>query len=631
MQKTSIAFFFFCLSIIILPLEHLQAQSSEVLPQAHVFYQNAQKELRVGNYQKAIRYAQDATRVSGKFVEAFILLGTAYQKAKRYKESINSYKRALHLEYRPEIEYRVAESYLWIEDYTLAKKHYTQYLKSNPRSRKIVSKVKKRLKSCDFAIKAIKNPVPFQPINLRQLNSKDSEYNPFVSVDESFMIYTKMIRTQGRLQEDFYISYKTVSGWGPGTPLMGAINSPDNEGGHSISISGKEMYLTACNRKGGLGSCDIYVSYFSKEGWSAPQNLGALVNSPGWDAHPSISPDGKKLYFSSDRPGGKGKKDIWVSTRNYQGWTKPVPLDILNSSGNEVSPYIHPDNHTLYFSSDGFEGMGSKDLFLSRKSNQIWGNPMNLGYKINSIGEEYSIFVDRGGVKAYIATDNIPGGTGGLDIYSFALQKSVAPLPVVYLQGKVIDKKGYIIRDAKLAMYNAKTKESLDIEINQGFFYATLPIDQVYGMQVYSKGYILYSDVFDFDKERTYSSRVKKDVVLTEIKKDRKIRLKNINFKSNESQLYESSYMELDNLAYFLKSQPEVKIQVNGYTDDIGDQSFNMKLSIKRAQSVVQYLTSKGIDPKRLKYKGFGESAPAHSNEEEEGRSKNRRIEIVML
>ena len=613
----------------------LKLQAQSVLPEARKFYRSAQQALRKGEYQQAVRYAQDATRVSGKFVEAFILLGTAYQKLKHYKESINSYKRALHLEYRPEIEYRIAESYFQFEDYTHAKEHYTRYLEANPKSRKVVAQVKKRLKNCNFALKSIQNPVSFQPINLRRLNSKDSEYNPFVSADETFMIYTKMIRTRrGRLQEDFYISHKTAAGqWSAGVPLKGAINSPDNEGGHSISISGKEMYLTACNRKKGLGSCDIYISYFSSQGWSAPQNL-RVINSPGWDAQPSISPDGKELYFSSDRPGGKGGKDIWVSRRsgNTANWSKPIPLEVLNSSGNEISPYIHPDNHTIYFSSDGFEGMGSKDLFISRRTDQVWGSPINLGYRINSIGEEYSIFVDRGGVKAYIATDNIPGGKGGLDIYSFDLQRKVAPEMVLYLQGKIIDRQGHMIQTAKIAMYNIRTKDPLSIEVEDGFFYATLPIDQGYGMQVYADGYLLYSDAFDLEKkEGKYPSIIRKKVVLTEIEKDKRLVLRNLHFKHNESQIHVSSHTELDNLAYFLKLQPKLNIQVNGYTDNTGEATFNMKLSVERARSVVRYLISKGINAQRLKYKGFGESDPSHSNQNEDGRGKNRRTEIVIL
>lgn len=607
---------------------------TKVLSEAKRFYEEAQQELRRGNYEQAVHHAQDATRISRRFTEAFILLGTAYQKMKRYKESIHAYKRALHLEPLPEIEYRIAESYLFLEEYVQAEGHYRAYLDSNPSSRKTIQKVKKRLKTCAFAVKAVQNPVPFDPISLSGLNSQSSEYNPVISADGSFMIYTKMIRSRKRLQEDFYISYRKKDGaWTSGVPLPGRVNSPDNEGGHTISIDGKEMYLTACNRKRGLGSCDIYRSVYTKEGWSAPVNLGRKINSRSWDAQPSLSADGKQLYFSSDRAGGKGKKDLWVSTRVNGSWTTPINLAVLNSSGNELSPFIHMDDRTLYFSSDGWEGMGSKDLFIARKkrAEDSWNPPENMGYRINSTGEEYSIFVDRNGHTAYIATDNLPDTKGGLDIYSFELSDRIASTKGLYLEGRITNRSRAMVRNARMAMYHTETGKNISVSVRGGFFRVILPLGQSYGMQVYAKGYMLHSERFTFSDDGGDQGVVKKDVELLRISTHQKMVLENIHFRSNESQLDKSSYTELDNLAYFLLSQPDVTLQVNGHTDNLGGHKFNMNLSVSRAKSVVDYLVSKGVKLPRLKYKGFGEKVPLYSNDSDEGRRKNRRTEVVIL
>ena len=288
------------------------------------------------------------------------------------------------------------------------------------------------LKCIAFRREALANPVPFTPENLGSgVNSPDDEYLPTLTADGQTLIFTRYNRPA--MAEDFCQSRKRDAQWGKAVRMAEPLNSEENEGAGCISQDGRILYFTACGRKDGMGRCDLYISYRKEGGWSQPQNLGPTVNTGGWESQPCLSIDGQTLYFVSDRKDGLGGMDIWRSTLVEGQWSKPVNMGPgINTKGDEKSPFISFDNNTLYFSSNGHIGMGGLDLFMCRRTDDTsWSEPQNLGYPINTQGDESSLIVSPDGSTAFFSSDKF-GGQGGLDLYCFALPEQVRPEPVEY-------------------------------------------------------------------------------------------------------------------------------------------------------------------------------------------------------
>ncbi|RZM02858.1 MAG: flagellar motor protein MotB, partial [Pedobacter sp.] len=292
----------------------------------------------------------------------------------------------------------------------------------------------------DFDNKHPRGNYVFAPSNMgSNINSAALEYFPSLTIDGSNMIFTRRENSD----EDFYETNYVNGQWTMATPLPGKINTNFNEGAQNISQDGEWLIFTGCNYPEGAGSCDLYIAYKTKSGnWTEPENLGPSVNTEAWESSPSFSPDKRDLYFASNRPGGYGGKDIWVTHRAVNGrWSKPENLGpVINTSGDEGCPFIHADNQTLYFNSNGHPGYGMTDLFLSRRTDSSWAVPENLGYPVNTIDDEGSLIVASDGKKSYYASDG--GDTkGGLDLYSFELKESNRALKTSWVKGKVFDKK----------------------------------------------------------------------------------------------------------------------------------------------------------------------------------------------
>ena len=283
-----------------------------------------------------------------------------------------------------------------------------------------------------FRRSALANPVPFTPENMgASVNSPDDEYLPTLTADGHTLLFTRYNRPA--MSEDFYYSRFANGNWGKAIRMAEPLNSNENEGAGCISQDGRILYFTACGRDDGEGRCDLYISYRKGNGWSTPQNLGPVVNTGGWESQPCLSIDGQTLYFVSDRKDGLGGMDIWRSTLIEGRWSQPVNMGpTINTKGDEKSPFISFDNQTLYFSSNGHVGMGGMDLFMCRRTgDSTWSEPQNLGYPINTRGDESSLIVSPDGRTAIFSSDQF-GGQGGLDLYSFALPEQVQSEPVVY-------------------------------------------------------------------------------------------------------------------------------------------------------------------------------------------------------
>jgi outer membrane protein OmpA-like peptidoglycan-associated protein len=415
---------------------------------------------------------------------------------------------------------------------------------------------------------------------------------------------------------------------------MGSINTPQNEGAQNISQDGNWLVFTACNRQEGFGSCDLYISYVTNEGWSEALNLGNKINTEHWESQPCLSPDKRNLYFTSRRPDGFGGSDLYVSHLLPNGrWSEPENLGAgINTAGDESSPFIHADNQTLYFTSTGLPGYGEEDIFLVRKqADGSWSEPQNLGYPINTISHEGTLFIAADAQTAYYASDR-SDSRGGLDIYSFNMRPEMRPAKTLWIKGQVFDKKTTRGLPSSVELIDLETRKPISkVQTDEtGNYLITLPVGKDYAFNVNRKGYLFYSDNYSL-KGKTSDSTYEKNIPLQPIEANAAIVLRNIFFDFAQFELKPESHPELDKLVQLMQDNPSIRIQVEGHTDSIGKAGDNLKLSENRAKSVVQYLTSKGIAASRLLPKGFGAARPLASNETEEGRALNRRTEVRVM
>jgi outer membrane protein OmpA-like peptidoglycan-associated protein len=407
-----------------------------------------------------------------------------------------------------------------------------------------------------------------------------------------------------------------------------------NEGAQNISQDGQWLIFTGCNFPNGFGSCDLYISYLDKNGWSTPENLGRTINTEFWESAPSLSPDKRDLYFASNRPGGYGGNDIYVSHYLANGrWSQPENLGPeINTIGDESTPFIHADNQSLYFTSSGHLGYGNNDLFVSRKdSNGKWGRPENLGYPINTIEDEGSMVISADGKTAYYASDRADS-RGKLDLYTFQLRDDIKPARTLWIKGKVFDIKTRKGLPSAVELTELQTGQVISkVQTDEtGNYFITLPVGKDYAFNVNRKGYLFFSENFPLSQKQP-DSTYNIDIPLQPIEANAMVILKNIFFDVNKYNLKSESQAELDQVVQLMKENSTLKIEISGHTDNIGKPIDNLKLSGNRAKSVVSYLAAKGIDAKRLLFTGNGDTKPIADNKTEEGRAKNRRTELKVV
>jgi flagellar motor protein MotB len=589
------------------------------------------------DFRNAEAYLKEAIRIDNRFYEAYMVIAEMMTKIGRLSESAAYYRKAVKIDslfYKP-VFFPLANAERLTGDYSNALIHYEVYLKQPGISEKNKASALKNIKDCQFAIEAMKNPVPFSPDNLGDsINTPDDEYWPSITVDGQVFMFTRQIttgRSNPKSQEDFYFSTLNNGEWSkaynPGFPL----NTVSNEGAQSLSSDGRYMYFTACEKPDGMGRCDIYYSEFDGVRWSLPVNVGPPVNSSGWEAQPSISANGRMLFFASNRAGSIGGMDLWYSVLGDDGrWKKPVNLGpTINTTGDEMSPFIHFDGHSLYFSSNGRVGMGGYDIYMSTmKNDTTWTEPKNLGYPINTYNDELGLIIDGRGKKAYFSSKREP--LKGKDIYSFSVYEAIRPEAVSYFKGSVVDKatgKKLIANFELVDLLNVKTVIARPTDIN-GTFLVCLPPDKNYGLNVNKDGYLFYSDNFMLAGLHSANEPFIKKIELSPVTVGEKLILSNVFYEFDSSRIKVESYPELNKLIKLLSDNKNVKIEIGGYTDSIGKESYNKDLSEKRAKSVKDYLVSKGISDVRITCRGYGSASPVGSNITDEGRKQNRRTEI---
>ncbi|GGH07944.1 cell envelope biogenesis protein OmpA [Mucilaginibacter phyllosphaerae] len=585
-------------------------------------------------YDDAIAQLEQAVKSDNKFVEAHAQLADVLRMRHIYKPAIEHFLKVIALdpEYNRSVYLKIGDCEINVAMYEPALHHLEKYLTYPNITAQNQAHAQKLIADCTFSIQSITHPVAFTPINMgAEINTAADEYLPVATADESTLIFTRKINNN----EDFYKSAKLNDKWQNAVYLSDVINTPAyNEGAQSISQDGKYLFFTGCNRPDGLGRCDIYIAQKKGSDWARPFSLSPPINTSGWEAQPSISADGRTLYFVSNRKGGYGGYDIWKSTLTDKGWGEPENMGPqINTSYDEQSPFIHPDDHTFYFCSSGWPGLGGRDLFVSRLGkDDKWQKPENLGYPINSNGDENGLTLTANGSYAFFSSNNLKG-YGGFDIYTFELPANLRPNIVTYVKGIVTDKKTKAPLEAAVEIIDLQKNISVYQDYSAestGEFLATLSAGKNYGLNISKEGYLFYSDNFSLiglkDKKAFNIS-----VMLSPIEVGNKVILKNIFFDTNQFALKDESKAELQKLIEFLQLNPTVKIEVSGFTDNVGNNQANVTLSEKRANSVYQYLSANGIAATRLVYKGYGEAQPIAPNTSDENRALNRRTEFMII
>ena len=602
-------------------------------------YLQANKYIGDKAYPMAVAELKKAVSEDDKFSAAYQQLGDLYRRMGDYPNAVVSYRKVLAIDpdFYNVTYFGLGESELNTGDYANALTHFRKYATSQGLSDESKVKTGKYIADCLFSLEAIKKPVSFKPVNMGTgVNSIQDEYLPVITADEKKIIFTR----KASKNEDFYTSVKNQEKWLLAKSLSPNINTFEyNEGAQCISPDGNYLFFTGCNRPDGLGRCDIYISKWEGSEWSRPFNIGAPVNTSGWESQPSVSADGRTLYFVSTRNGGRGGYDLWKSDLMPEGsWSVPVNLGPeINTTYDEQSPFIHPDDQTLYFSSNGWPGLGNKDLFVARKKNPgekkiLWEKPQNLGYPINTHGEESGLSINSNGSLAFFASDK-QGGLGGFDIYSFEMPEQLRPVPVTYVKGMVFDEQSKQALEAKIQIINLKSGEFAFDDVTDavaGEFLATMTPGNSFALNVSKPGYLFYSQNFTPDLKQAVKPYMI-EVPLQKIEIGGMVVLNNIFFETNKFDLLPESRTELGQLITFLKENPGVSIEIAGHTDNVGDDTSNQALSESRAMTVFDYLVLNKVPSSKLSFKGYGESKPLNDNSTEENRKNNRRTEFKII
>ena len=576
----------------------------------------------------------------------------------------------------PYIHFLLGKAYHLDMQFDKAVSEYSKYQRTvmNGSDPYIVQEIMMRLEQCSNGKKLVANPIRVFVDNMGDnINTKYNEYGAVISADESVLVFTarRPNSTGGKIDpqlnenfEDIYISYKQPDGsWSPSKNIGEPINSNDHDANSGISNDGQRFAIYLGKSNGG----DLYESRLTGDIWSKPESMGKNINTK--DFHESsacYSPDGNILYFVSDKPGGAGDHDIYISKLDDKGnWGEAVNIgNVINTPYSEEGVYMHPDGKTLYFSSQGHSSMGGFDIFKSvyNEKTKVWSKPENLGYPVNTTDDDVFFVISASGRHGYytsMGTDS--RGLRDLYVVTFLgdekqvvlnnednlLASVAAPVKEVVV-APVIEVKEAQLTILKGVITDALTTKVLEAEIeivdNQanvviatfksnsatGKYLVSLPAGKNYGIAVKKEGYLFHSENFDIPSTAAFQT-VEKDVELKGLKVGSKIVLKNIFFDLDKATLRPESTAELNRLIKLMADVPTLKIELSGHTDSQGSDTYNQTLSEKRAKAVVDYLTNAGVAAGRLVSAGYGETQPISTNDTKEGRQLNRRTEFKVL
>lgn len=622
---------------------HTQSRLATEDKKALKYYAEASAYYRRAQFLEATEVLAKAIDRDEQFVEAYLMSADAYDRIRETTKALITRQRLLAaVPNHPktiDVYYLLGEAYFESGEYLKARDHIEQFLKIAVDRPEEFQKAQQTLLSVEFALSALDHPVSFSPSPLPpQVNQFALQYFPAVTVDENTLIYTARRGLEPYHDEDIYVVHKDEAGeWQLPQSITDLINTDNNEGACTISADGRTIIFTSCQGRNGLGSCDLYTSVKRGDAWGAPVNMGAPVNTSAWESQPSLSADGRTLFFSSNRGGGAGQRDIWVTTKGVGDvWNEPVNLgDNINSAGDDISPFIHFNGQDLYFSSNGRIRMGGFDLFKSKRVDGKWSEAVNLGYPINDHEDQVSLFITAQGAMAYYANEvSDKGRIVSSTIQQFELAESVRiEHRSNFLTGIVSDSQTGTPLESQLKVYDVNTNALVSEVYSDpvtGEYFVVLTEGQEYAIAINRPGYLFQNLSYDYlEKEGLEPERL--DIQLDPIAVGAQTVLKNIFFKTNEYQLQEKSEAQLATIIEFLKRNPRVVVEISGHTDSTGSDQLNKALSENRARSVYDYLLAHGIAAGRLVHRGYGSTHPVADNATESGKALNRRIEFKII
>ncbi|UTW64227.1 OmpA family protein [bacterium SCSIO 12741] len=501
-------------------------------------------------------------------------------------------------------------------------------------------KAEEKKEQLKLAVELSSHPLNIEPEALNERINRPGamQYFPILTGDGEKLMFTR--RHKGSQNEDVFLA-EFYGDWQEPSALPSSINSHESEGTACMSADGMVMVLSYCgSERENFGQCDLYVSHKEKNGqWSTLKNLGAAINTEAYEAQPSLSADGRTLYFVSDREGGTGGLDIYYSHQDESGtWSNAQNAGSwINTEKNEGSPFLHANGYSLFFTSQGWPGLGGYDLFLSEKEAGNWTEPRNLGFPINDQRNQTALFVTADGRTGYYsretyATEN-PIPTASL-IYRFQVPPELKlGHRSNYVRGKVFDSQTKKPIQAELKLVDLETKETVGFvhsEPGTGKYLMILTEGSDYAFYAETPGYLFKSVSFEY-QERSQFDPIEMDIYLDPIIKGVTVQLNNIYFQTGKAALLSKSRVELDKLYKLMKRNPTLKIELGGHTDNTGSEQVNETLSKKRVEAVKKYLVDKGIPANRMVGVGYGEAKPIATNDTPEGRKQNRRVEFTVL
>ncbi len=609
----------------------------------------ALKAINTKNLKMANIYVANALKFQEDNVHAFYLAGEIALREGVLFKTEASWTKVLEIcpNYKADLYFFLGIIYLENGKRDLAEEYLTLFLTKGDRERGYDKDAKEALKEIKLKKDQFSNPVPFDPHPILQISTPADEYLAIISPDTELCFFTRRQMKKDkyagpagstRMVEEFTMATKTGNAYSVGDALDSPFNESFNEGGASITANNKELFFTVCQVDAkGYQNCDIYYCKKEYGFWGDIVPLGANINKPeSWESQPSISANGDVLVFTSNRPGGQGGLDLWKTNRLPNGeWEDPENLGpVINTRKNEKSPFLHSDSQTLYFASDGHPTIGGYDIYFSKfdDDSKTWAEPINIGYPINTKADEIGLFVSLDGKMAYFNSNNLKG-KGGWDLYSFELYKDARPERVALLKGALVDENNEVVKDAKLEVKNLKTKEVTQVEVDQetGEFATVVKLKEEENiiLKVDKKGTAFTSKFVAADDDNG-NGVVAADLEVSPIEVGKEYRLNDIRFASNSAELNEHAKQIIDEFVLFLSDNPTVKVDIQGHTDDIGNDDDNLTLSKNRAKVVYEYIVATGISSSRLTHHGYGEQKPISSNNTDAGKANNRRTVFVI-
>jgi outer membrane protein OmpA-like peptidoglycan-associated protein len=504
--------------------------------------------------------------------------------------------------------------------------------------------IARKIQTCVTAKELVSSPIPFQIRNLGpKVNSPEGDYSAVVSADQSMLIFTSRrpgstggkTDQDGKYFEDIYISLKKDSVWGDAMNIGSPVNSNGHEASISTSIDGQKLFIY----KDDNGDGNIYVTSLNGDTWEVPVKLDANINSKYWEPSCALAPDGETFYFVSDTLGGFGGSDIYRCKKLPNGkWSKAQNLGSrINTVYNEDAPFMQADGRTFYFSSQGHRNMGGFDIFKVTLSDTGWGAPQNMGYPLNTTGDDQFYVPTPDNRHAFYSSVQ-EGGYGERDIYGITLPGE-KQLDLTVFSGAIVSIYGGVPEGTLVTVTdnsNGEVVGTYSPNAKSGKYVFILPPGKNYNITYEADGYLFSSDNVNVKDSSVYSM-INRPVELAPLKVGTKVVLKNIFFPSGKSELEPESKTELERLKNLLTKFPKLVVEISGHTDSQGPDDLNQKLSEKRAQAVVDYLADHGIDRRRMKAIGYGESQPIAKNTNDDGSwnkqgmSLNRRFEFKIL